>query len=103
MIVIGGVGDFHCEGEGSTEQRTLLGTPDREPQEYSRNIVEYKDPGRCIPIIYLLYSWSSRFGVPSRVPLLVGMVLSDWPPSVHVSRCAGVRFMGFGFRLWVCG
>ena len=48
---------------------TLLGTPNREPQEYSRNIIEYKDPGRYIPIIYLLYSWASRFGVPSRVPL----------------------------------
>ena len=48
---------------------TLLGTPNREPQEYSRNIMEYKDPGRYIPIIYLLYSWGSRFGVPSRVPL----------------------------------
>ena len=35
---------------------TLLGTPNREPQEYSRNIMEHKDPGRYIPIIYLLYS-----------------------------------------------
>ena len=43
---------------------TLLGTPNREPQEYNRNIMEYKDPGRYIPIIYLLYSWGSRFGVP---------------------------------------
>ena len=25
----------------------------------------YKDPGRYIPIIYLLYSWGSQFGVPS--------------------------------------
>ena len=31
--------------------------------------MEYKDPGRYIPIIYLLDSWGSRFGVPSRVPL----------------------------------
>ena len=31
--------------------------------------MEYKDPGRYIPIIYLLYSWEPRFGVPSRVPL----------------------------------
>ena len=46
---------------------TLLGTPNREPQEYSRNTMEYKDPGRYIPIIYLLYSWGARFGVPSRV------------------------------------
>ena len=31
--------------------------------------MEYKDPGRYIPITYLLYSWGSRFGVPSGVPL----------------------------------
>ena len=50
---------------------TLLETPNREPQEYSRNIMEYKDPGRYIPIIYLLYSGGSRLGVPSRVPAVV--------------------------------
>ena len=49
---------------------TILGTPNREPQEHSRNIMEYKDPGRYIPIMYLLNSWGSQFGVPnSRVPL----------------------------------
>ena len=53
---------------------TLLGTPNREPQEYTRNIMEYKDPGRYIPIIYLLYSWGSLFGVPSRVPLVKSKV-----------------------------
>ena len=26
-------------------------TPNREPQEYSRNIIELKDPGRYIPDI----------------------------------------------------
>ena len=31
--------------------------------------MEYEDPGRYIPIIYLLYSWGSLFGVPSKVPL----------------------------------
>ena len=31
--------------------------------------MEYKDPGKYIPIIYLLYSWGSRFGVPSKIPL----------------------------------
>ena len=60
------------KNHGALIKGTLLGTPNREPQEYSRNIVEYKDPGRYIPIIYLLYSWGSRFGVPSRVPLLIG-------------------------------
>ena len=56
-------------GAHITSKGTLMGTPNREPQEYSRNIMEYKDPGRYIPIIYLLYSWGSRFGVPSRVSL----------------------------------
>ena len=46
-----------------------MGTPNREPQEYSRNIIEYKDPGRYIPIIFLLYFWGSLFGVPINVPL----------------------------------
>ena len=46
-----------------------MGTPNREPQEYSKNLIEYKDPGRYIPTIFLLYSWGSLFGVPIRVPL----------------------------------
>ena len=48
-----------------------MGTPDREPQEYSRNLTEYEGPGGYIPIIFLLYSWGSRFGVPSKVPSFV--------------------------------
>ena len=46
-----------------------MGTSNREPQEYSRNMMEYKDPSRYIPIILLLHSWGSRFGVPSEVPV----------------------------------
>ena len=53
---------------------TLMGTTNREPQAYSRNFMEYMDPGRYIPIIFLLYSWGSLFGVPIRVPLF----LVDW-------------------------
>ena len=34
-----------------------MGTPNREPQDCSRNRIEYKDPGGYIPIIFLLYSW----------------------------------------------
>ena len=47
-----------------------MGTSNREPQEYNGNTIEYKDPGRYILIIFLLYAWGSLFGVPSRVPLL---------------------------------
>ena len=46
-----------------------MGTPNRELQEYSRNIIEYEDHGRYIHIIVLLYSWGSLFGVPIKVPL----------------------------------
>ena len=60
---------FFLEMLALPDKGTLLGTPNREPQEYSRNRMECKDPGRYIPIIYLLYSWGSLFGVPSRVPL----------------------------------
>ena len=41
-----------------------MATSNREPQEYSSNIMLYKDPGRCIPVIFLLYSWGSLLGVP---------------------------------------
>ena len=50
--------------EGRVYKRVLLGTPKREPQEYRGNIIEYEDPGRYMPIIFLLYIWGSLFGVP---------------------------------------
>ena len=50
---------------------TLLGTPNREPQEYSRYIIGIYLPGSLYSIIFLLYSWGSLFGVPSRVPLCI--------------------------------
>ena len=31
--------------------------------------MEYKDPGRYMPLIFLLYSWGSLFGVPTRTTL----------------------------------
>ena len=48
---------------------TVLGTPNREPQEYSRYIIGIYLPGSLYSVIFLLYSWGSLFGVPSRVPL----------------------------------
>ena len=36
-----------------------MGTPNREPQEYSRNITGKQDPGRHIPVLFLS-SWGSR-------------------------------------------
>ena len=51
---------------------TLLGTPNREPQEYSRYIIGIYLPGSLYSIIFLVYSWGSLFGVPSRLPLFMG-------------------------------
>ena len=47
-----------------------MGTPNREPQEYGRNIVRICLPGSLYSFIFLLYSWGSLFGVPSKVALL---------------------------------
>ena len=35
-----------------------MGTPNREVQEYSRNIIEYKNPGSYIPIVFPV--WGSH-------------------------------------------
>ena len=68
---------------------TLLGTPNREPQEDSRNIIGIYLPGSLCFIIFLLYSWGSLFGVPSKVPL------NTKPKGPEGS---GFRFQGLGFR-----
>ena len=74
-------------------------TPNREPQEYSRNIMEYKDPGRYIPIIFLLYSWGSLFGVPIRVPLIMGCAARCYPLDSGADRGAfpgGIKQLAHG-------
>ena len=68
-----------------------MGTPNKEPQEYSRNLMEYKDPGRYIPIIFLLYSWGSLFGVPIRVPLVSSPL---WPLNDGASKTTSMLFTG---------
>ena len=54
---------------GPIEQKGSNGNPNGEPQEYSRNIADYKDPGRYVSIVFLLYSCGFLFGVPSKVPV----------------------------------
>ena len=56
--------------------------------------MEYKDPGGYIPIICLLYSWGSRFGVPSKVPLLLSLLASR-AQSFFLTEIAGVQGLGF--------
>ena len=61
---------------GDIFKGTLLGTPNREPQEYSRYIIGIYLPGSLYSIIFLLYSWGSLFGVPSRVPLIFALIMA---------------------------
>ena len=56
-------------GWGLENKWTVMGTPHREPQEYSRNIIVIYLQGCSYSIIFLLYSWGSLFGVPIEVPL----------------------------------
>ena len=53
-----------------TGVRIFYYIPIREPKEYSRNIVGIYLPGSLYSIIFLLDSWGSLFGVPSKVPYI---------------------------------
>ena len=53
---------------GTLKLHRELGTPNREPQEYSRNIILICLPGSST--IFLLYSWGSLLGVPNKTLLL---------------------------------
>ena len=75
------------------DQFAQMGTPNREPQEYSRNRMEYRDPGRYIPIILLPYSCGSLFGVPILVPLI------EWPDPQMGTTPVGRLGQDLGFRL----
>ena len=50
-------------------KRDFTGNPKEGTQEYRRNMMEYNDPERYNPIIFLLYSWGSLFGVPTQTLL----------------------------------
>ena len=78
---------------------TLLGTPNREAQEYTRYIIGIYLPGSLYSIIFLLYSWGSLFGVPSRVPLMVVSVKGgyhDRAQNAMIPSVSGTPFWGFG-------
>ena len=66
-----------------------MGTPNREPQAYSRNILGIYLPGSSFSsiLIFLLYSWGSLFGVPIKVPLIegcdTGTGLGSWKNGVQ--------------------
>ena len=73
-----------------------MGTPNREPQEYSKNMTEYKDPGRYIPIIYSYYILGVRcLGFP--VKSLQDFKQNKKPSSLQ-SCARAYRVLGLGFR-----
>ena len=74
---------------GWYHQRVLMGTPNREPKEYSGNIMEYKDPGRYIRILFLLCSWGPLLRVPSKFQLYQGHNLSNPQIINRSSRAPG--------------
>ena len=88
-----------------TFKGTLLGTPNREPQEYSKHIVGIYLPGSLYSIIFLPYSWGSPFGVPSRVPLALGLE----PKELRTYNAGGgaqvfvLGDLGFGVSSWDLG
>ena len=82
-----GAGVLSAIGHG-----TLLGIPNREPQEYSRNKKGIYLPGSLPSIIFLLYSWGSLFGVPSKggfdkVPMTLGIRWFLRCSSVSIELC----------------
>ena len=78
-----------------------MGTPNREPQEYSRNIREYKNPGRYIPIVFLRYSWGSPPGPGGAFWGVLGGVLVGAPGGV-VRVWGGVGALVGIFLLYSC-
>ena len=64
-----------------------MGTPNRKPEEYSRNIIGIYLPGSLRSFISLLHSWGSVFGVPSEVPLFITYCRSPSGFSSRVRYC----------------
>ena len=61
----------------------------RDPPEYSRNIMEYQDPDRYVPFVFLLHSWGSLLGVPSKVLLGFGISIRVKGPLLQGLRLGG--------------
>ena len=58
---------FLHESEG-----TLMGTPNRQPQDYRREYHRDIPTWVLIPVVFLLQSWGSLFGVPIEAPFSKG-------------------------------
>ena len=55
--------------------------------------MEDKDPGRYIPSTFLLYSWGSLFGVPSKVPSELAT------PKGYIRAVGVMQGSGFGAKV----
>ena len=64
------------------------------------NRIEHNNPGRYTPVILLLYSWGSSFGVPSKVPLSIISQLMTRTPNPKPS-CPGT-VLGSMILSWNC-
>ena len=74
-----------------------MGTSIKEPQYYSRNITEKKDPGRYILIIFRIFSWFSLFGLPIKISVYSNATES------HASVISQLRVRGAGFKVYLKG
>ena len=45
--------------------------------------MDYKDPGEYIPIKFLVHSWGSLLGVPSKIPLMEGVGVPGYSICIH--------------------
>ena len=84
---------YHARTGTQHLKGTLLGIPNREPQEHSRNIRGIYLPGSLYSSIFLPYSWGSLFGVPSKVPLALRL------PACTRRSCNNKQTLGTSSRL----
>ena len=67
----------------------MLGIVPHSPERFWVSGLGVLDPGRYMPIILILYSWGSLFGVPSKVPLQ-----STWSVLSSSQKCLGSPLKG---------
>ena len=95
--------------EGMLVKKVLLGTPNRESQEYSRNIIDDKDPVGTFRFYSYYVLGVPLFGDPSKVLLPVLQLLGhpthpyskSWEKAPRGLGLCGVGYMGvmFGY-IW---
>ena len=77
-----------------------MGTPNREPQEYSRYIIGIYLPGSLYSITFLLYCWGFLFGVPMKVPLMIHVEVDKSASTFSLSSFGKGTIRGGPRCLW---